>query len=551
MQTSTKAKRGTAWLVALFFIALMALGLLTSADYGQPWDEPWEQDILRLNGNQYAQQLGLSERFTLTSSMPAPASGMIEESVERDHGECAYYPMLWLMADQTLTPMQRMTVWHAYTWLLFMAGAVALWCIARRLGLSRLLSGAAVLCLMLTPRMFAEGHYNNKDVVLMVLTLLTLWLSLRLSEKPTPGRALLFSLAGAMAANTKIMGLLVWGLCAVFVLIRQCAGRRMNGRAWLAAAVALLSFAGFYFLLTPAMWNDPLGYLQYVVQSAMDFTRWQNFVLFRGSVIHLKVRPLPRIYLPYMILTTTPLWVLLLLVVGQVLAIARWLRRGTKPAQDDAAMALLLCSLLWIVPLVYAVVGQPTMYNGWRHFYFLYGPMLVLAAYGLGRLAAWLRARRSKALLRVAAALLVLCMGMSGAQMAVSHARQYTYYNELVRRDTLPDDLELDYWNVSTLETLRALLKTMPAVQEKPASICGSEFWSHDGLKSALALLPAEQQARFRLIPEGSRGADYVVANRSYMVIGHWKPAANQTPVVVTESFGVPICTVYQRNVSP
>ncbi len=548
MQTNAQAKRGTAWLVALFFIALTALGLFTSADYGQPWDEPWEQDILRLNGNQYAQQLGLAGRFTLTSSMPAPASRMIEDSVERDHGESAYYPMLWLMADSTLTPMQRMTVWHGYTWLLFMAGAVALWCIARRLGLSRLLSGAAVLCLMLTPRMFAEGHYNNKDVVLMVLTLLTLWLSLRLSEKPGPWRALLFSLAGAAAANTKIMGLLVWGLCAVFVLLRQCAGRRMNGRAWLSAAVAMVSFAGFYFLLTPAMWNDPLGYLRYVVESAMDFTRWQNYVLFRGTVFHLKVRPLPRSYLPYMILTTTPLWVLLLLVAGQVLAIVRWVRRGGKPAQDDVSMALLLCSLLWLMPLLYAVVGQPTMYNGWRHFYFLYGPMLALAAYGLGKLATWLRARQGKALLRVGAALLALCMGMTGAQMAVSHARQYTYYNELVQSETLPDYLELDYWNVSTLETLRTLLTRLPAVQEKPASICGSEFWSHDGLKSALALLPAEDQARFRLIPEGSRGADYVVANRSYMVIGHWKPAANQTPVVVTESFGVPICTVYQRN---
>ena len=338
LQANTRAKSGAAWLVALFFLALTALGLLTSGDYGQPWDEPWEQDILCLNGNQYADALGLAERFPLTSSMPAPASGLIADSVERDHGVSAYYPMLWLMADSSLTPAQRMTLWHAYTWLLFMAGAGALWCVARRLGLGRLLSGAAVLCLMLTPRMFAEGHYNNKDAVLMALVLVTLWQSLRLSDRPSPGRALLFSLAGALAANTKIIGLMVWGLCALFVLARQIAARRMNGRVWASAALAILSFAGFSYLLTPAMWADPAGHLAYVVTMAMDFARWQNYVLFRGTVFDLSAAPLPRVYLPYMILTTTPLWVLVLLLAG---------RRPPSPVSSGAAYGRLRTASPW------------------------------------------------------------------------------------------------------------------------------------------------------------------------------------------------------------
>ena len=550
MQANRTAKRGTGWLVALFFGALLALGVLTAADYGQPWDEPWEQDILRMNGNQYAQALGLDVRLALASNMQGPASGLIADSIERDHGQSAYYPLMWLVASQTLTPVQRMTVWHAYTWLLFMGGAGALWLICRRLGLSRLLASVAVLLLVLTPRMFAEGHYNNKDVVLMAQALAVLWLSLRLAEKPTASRALWFSLAGALAANTKIIGVAIWGLCAVFVLARQLAGRRMGARAWLAAGVALVAFGGFYMLLTPAMWGDPLGYLQYVVQSAMDFTRWQHFVLFRGTVYHLRYTPLPRYYLPYMIAVTTPLWVLALLGVGQVLALIRWARRGGKPMQDDKAMTLLLCTLLWTVPLLYAVLGRPTVYNGWRHFYFVYGPMLVLAAYGLGRVAAWLRARPTPAMRRVGAVLLALCMGMTGAQMAASHARQYTYYNELVQGKDLPAYLELDYWNVSALETLRALVQTLPAAQDAPVSICGSDHWSHEGLIAALALLPEADQARFRLIGAGSPGAAYTLANRTYTVLGHWQPTANQTAVVETRSFGQIICTVYQHKVN-
>ena len=114
----------------------------------------------------------------------------------------------------------------------------------------------------------------------------------------------------------------------------------------------------------------------------------------------------------------------------------------------------------------------------------------------------------------------------------------------------LPAYLELDYWNVSALETLRALVQTLPAAQDAPVSICGSDHWSHEGLIAALALLPEADQARFRLIGAGSPGAAYTLANRTYTVLGHWQPTANQTAVVETRSFGQIICTVYQHKVN-
>ena len=109
-----------------------------------------------MNANQYAAALGLEGRYPLTSTMQGPESGLIADSVERDHGECAYYPLLWLMDSAAIGDAQRMLIWHAYTWLWFVAGAGALWLIARRLSLSRLLSGAAVLLLVFTPRMLTE-----------------------------------------------------------------------------------------------------------------------------------------------------------------------------------------------------------------------------------------------------------------------------------------------------------------------------------------------------------------------------------------------------------
>ena len=546
MQETVQTRRKPAWPVALFFLALLALGLLTSAGYGQPWDEPWEQDILRMNLNQYAAAFGLTTRLTLTSSIDKPLDGLIANSVEKDHGECAYYPALWLVGDTGLPAASRMVLWHAYTWLWFMAGAAALWCVARRLGLSRLLSCVATLFLVLSPRMFAEGHYNNKDLVLLSLVLLTLWQALRLMERPSFVRALLFSLAGAAAANIKVIGVMVWGLCSLFVLVRQCAGRRMTGRIWGVTIVTLLGFVGFYALLTPALWSDPLAYLRYTLGNATSFSRWEGNVLFRGEIVKTAAVSLPRSYLPYMIAVTTPLWVLFLFGLGQVCAAARLFRRHSRPFADDTAMALLLCTLLWLLPLGYAVLTSAKVYNGWRHLYFIYGPMLALGAYGLACVNRKLAAMRSPTPRRVAAGLLALCMAMTGTLMATAYPNEFAYYNVLTANRDLPEYLELDYWNVSVLQTLRAAVEQLPP--GRSGTIAGAEYWSQNGLESAYLLLDDVQRSRLRVLPEGSKGADYVLSNRTYAVLTHWSPQADLHVIVRTSGYGQTLCTLYMRD---
>lgn len=191
----------------LFFVLLTLAGLLTSADYGLPCDEPAEQDILRENLYEYATRL-LGPQSEAARYYQANGVQLISQSIERDHGESAYYlaaPILQLQAD---APDTMTVLWHAYTWLWFMAGVIALYRLMRQLGLNRFLACATALFLYLSPRFFAEGHYNNKDVVLLSLTLCTLASGLRFQKKPSFPAALLFSLFGALAANTKIIGAL-------------------------------------------------------------------------------------------------------------------------------------------------------------------------------------------------------------------------------------------------------------------------------------------------------------------------------------------------------
>lgn len=508
------------WAVAVFFAAFLLLGLLTAADYGAPWDEQDEMDILRMNLWEYARTIGLDtsafeERAAQEDRVTISALVPISESIEQDHGIAAFYPMAGVVMSKNLTEARRSVLWHGWCWVVFTLGAFALYAVCRQLGLGRATALIAPALLLLSPLFFAHGHFNNKDIALMSLALCVLWQALRLMKRPTFGAGLLFALFGALAANTKVAGAALWGLCALFVLAAQVLNRRLSGRVWAIAGVTLLSFIGCYALLTPALWADPAGFLRYLIVNALGFQRWQNLILFRGAVFDLSRDSLPRYYLPYMVLATTPLWMMILIAVGSVVAVAR------RPRLD-----LWLVTLMWALPLGFAVASGTTVYNGWRHFYFIYGPMLALTAWGISRI------RHQKAIALVLAA----CMLGSAAELAWQHPYQQVYYQPLVRLRGA-GFCELDYWNVSARDALRELA----SVDEGGLSIAPADLWAEDALEKAILLLDEKTASRISITPDGR----YVLLNPTYQHFSGYEPAGE--PVVDLRAYGQSIMQIYER----
>ena len=516
------------WAVALFFAAVLLLGFVTAADYGPTWDELDEMDILRMNLWEYSRAFGLDEsaferRAAQADALTISRLTPVSESIEQDHGIAMFYPLAGVVMSDTLTEAQRSAIWHMGCWAVFTLGAFALYGVCRQLGLSR---GAALMgpvFLLLSPRFFAQGHFNNKDIALMALALCVLWQGLKLLKKPAFSTGLLFSFFGALAANTKVAGAALWGLCALAVLAAQVAGRRMKGRTWAVAGVTLVSFFGFYALLTPALWADPVAFVRYLVDNALAFTRWQNDLLFRGTVFHLVREKLPVYYLPYMILATTPIWLLALIALGCIGAAVRMLR-----SSSDEALSLALVLLMWLLPLGFAVLTRTHVYNGWRHFYFVYGPMVALAAWGASRL--WRR--------RVLALALAVCMAVSGVGIALEHPRQYAYYQPVVQlRGT--DFNELDYWNISARDALQKLAqKTEGSITIRPA-----DLWSENALNKAMYVMDEAVAPRFVISAE----AEYILSNPTYENMSGFDASGLETVVELT-SYGQPVMCVYRAT---
>ncbi|MBR3874540.1 MAG: hypothetical protein IKJ26_10290 [Clostridia bacterium] len=517
------------WAVAVFFAAFLLLGFVTAGDYGPTWDEQDEMDILRMNLWEYTRAFGgdesafekrAAQENTLTISRLTP----ISEGIEQDHGIAMFYPLSGVVMDESLTEGQRSLIWHMGCWAVFTLGAYALYACCRQLGLSQRAALMAPAFLLLSPRFFAQGHFNNKDITLMALALCVLWQGLKLLKKPSFVTGMCFSMFGALAANAKVAGAALWGLCALIVLVAQLVNRRMTGRVWAVAGVTVVSFFVFYALITPAMWADPAAFVNYLVTNALSFQRWQNDVLFRGTVFHLVRESLPWYYLPYMILATTPLWVLALIAFGTVKAALRVFK-----AREDEALSLVMVVLMWVLPLGFAVLSRTHVYNGWRHFYFVYGPMLVLAAWGISKL--WRR--------RVFAIVMAVCMALGAVGVATQHPYQYAYYQPVVQlRGT--DFNELDYWNISARDALEALAEQT----EGEIRLAAADLWSDNAIQKAILTMDEETVQRFVLTAEG----DYVLSNPTYAHFSGFDADGYEKIVEIT-SYGQPIMRIFKLPV--
>ncbi len=526
-------------LVVLFFLVLTLIGLVSAPDYGLPCDEPAEQIILQENLKEYAFYLqgASSQAFQYYDQQGIQ---LISESLEKDHGQCAYYLAAPLLAFADTAPHILTVLWHGYTFLWFMAGCLAIYGFSREMGFSRLSACLSSLLLYLAPRFFAEGHYNNKDMVLLALALLCLWLGLRFLKKPCLPRGLLLSLAGAMTANIKVVGLLPWGLMGLCALLLVTARKQWSPAMALTAVSTVLSFICFYALLTPALWQDPLGYFAYVIQNASGFTRWPGVVVFRGMVFDHARNPLPRYYLPYLMLVTLPLYTLPLAALGQLRALRTALSQKAALIRDPQTLGLGVATLSWFLPLAFAFLTRPLVYNGWRHFYFVYAGVALLAAYGIDGLLCL----KKPLLCRIALLGLLLGFGLSALGIWQNHPYQYSYYNVLARASA-STDMELDYWDVSTVNAMKKLCAAKGS-EDLPLALGSRDDMSLFGITHGYQVLPPDIRAQ--LIITEDENAPYLFYNTTYALIYGVAPPEGYHELLHIEGYGNTLCTVYERD---
>ena len=379
--------------------------------------------------------------------------------VDRFYGVAFELPLLLLERGLGLEDLRHVyRLRHLVTHAFFLVGG---WCCALlvyRLSNSRGLALVALLMFLLQPRLYAHSFFNSKDLPFLSMFMVTLYLTHRAFRTETIRAFVLCGVSVGILTNLRIMGVMLYpAVLALRGLDLVQAGRRGEGRkpVLMTGAAFALAGPGMLYALSPYLWANPVEFVtawQVLVQHPHRITE-----LFQGMPVD--SHHLPWHYIPTWMGISTPPVTLLCGVLGAIgVGVCSLREPRAALGNTDLRFGLLLVACLTLPVLATVVLGS-TLYDNWRHVYFLHAPLCGLAGLGLrwagrkGRLAAGVYA------------LVGLGVLATGREMVRLHPHQHVYFNALVDRTTpeyLRTHYQMDPWMVSCREGVTFVRQRYP-----------------------------------------------------------------------------------------
>ena len=260
-----------------------------------------------------------------------------------------------------------------------------------------------------------------------------------------------------------------------------------------AGAFALAAMLTYHASL-PVLWTDPFGRFAELAQTLSAHPN-EEVNLFRGEWLYSR-DGVSFDYVPVWVGITTPPATLLLAIVGTIALAWGGLRRPRDVVRNGPLRFGLLLAALPAATVVAVVVLESTIYDDWRHLYFLYAPLLLLAIFGLRQLVSVPRGRWPRA---GAYALTGVAVAVTVASMIRISPHLNNSFNFLVDRTTpgrLNSLYHVKYWSLSDRVLLNDIIRDHPS---------GSVFLSID-YGPYLAALPAEDRERITETRDFHRG---------------------------------------------
>lgn len=500
--------------VILFFAAFLIYGLLTVRDYGITWDEGIEhQSSLTAYKYMFPQ---VSEIVTDTvdfKSQEMPLEdfwkhyyGPVEDYKtykDRYYGVAAQLPTTFIehLCGFELSYQQIYLLRHVYTFLVFFAACICFWFICRRLTKSPWMALLGCVMLVGSPRILADSFYNIKDLIFLSFWVFATWCGICFIRKPGAKTMLALSILGGICTNVRIVGAILFVVCLPVAFLKGVGdkkGRKTLLWCLLTAVLSVLVYIG----VSPVTWSDPVGEIINTLKVFSSYTTHTTPVYYMGEWINLT--ELPWHYLFVWVGITTPVLYLVLFALGTL----QWGGRGVgmiknKRLPDEREWDVLFIGLTVLIPVLYVLLARPVLYNGWRHFYFIYPAMILFAVFGFMAVTDLIQ-RTGKSgkniLTKIWFALFGVCLLSIAGWIVKNHPFEYVYFN-LPSRSHIEGNFEKDYWSMSKLDAFQYICEN-----DSSETIT---FWTYYPVDS-IHMLKEEDQERLEMV-DNRDDAEYII----------------------------------------
>lgn len=480
--------------VCSFFVGFLLLGISIFADYGVSWDERWQRDYgittlkYVLGGNQ--------ELFESENKYHGPAFQVLLIGIEK---------ILNLTGDLRAVYFMR----HLVTFLLFYISVFCFYLLCKGRFGSWKMGLLGSLFLILSPRIFAHSFYNPKDIPFLAMFTMSIYTLVKYLDKKTWLSAAFHALACGVLIDIRILGIIVPCLTVAFLTADVVADktRKISAKR---VAVSFLTYTVllvvFIVLFWPTLWPNPVYHFINAFKEMSRYT-WKNNVLYLGDYI--MSTELPWHYTPVWMVISTPILYIACFFVGCFVSVKRLLKNPMRFYAERRADVIFI--VWFFLPLVATIAFGSTLYDSWRHMFFIYPAFLGLSLVGLTSVFEAVRTNYKGLRRKVVGAgiFLIVAGGLvsAGWFMAKYHPYQNVYFNRLAGRNIqeIKKNFELDYWGLSYREALEYILKN-----DKDEAI--KIKVSNDAGKHSADILRAEDRERLVYVKKPGQ-AKYFLSN--------------------------------------
>ena len=488
-------------IILIFFIFLIT-GIIIYDDYGISWDEYYH----RING--FLSLNSIRRLFSLDIIYPELVHSTKSFSeTAKIYGVIFDLPMAFIEKELFIDDSKNYFILrHLFNFLIFFISSIFFYFLLKK-RFSNNLSLIGLLFLILSPRIFAESFYNIKDIVFLSFFIISLFFAINFLDKPSYKNIFFSSLTCSLVMAAKVIGIIVPFIILVFFSLKIMDNKKL-------LKVNILKIIIFFTLLTiftiifwPYLWNNPVANFLHALKTFSSHP-WTGAIFYLGDYV--SALNLPWHYPIVWILITIPIIYLLLFLLGSILILKRlsmrFINLSPKKKFNDLWMGNrermdVIFFLIFYFTLFLVIELNTTLYNGWRHLYFIYPCLIFISIRGFEYL---LKTFFSKPLLIIVFFFLI----STGFWMVKNHPYQFVYFNKFAGNN-VGNYFELDYWGTSNRSVLEFIAKNDKRNDIKVYVYSDSPYYF------SLLLADKEDRDRIKFVNDLTK-ADYLVTNHYY-----------------------------------
>ena len=505
--------------LAIILLFQSFIGFTIYKDYGLSWDESTN----RQNGIYSALYINYQLEFKILSKGEVEAKiralGGDDEKVEKyisgtgllerkdkDYGVIFELFLVGAEAALKLTDTRDMYfVRHLLTHCFFLL-SLSFFYVMLCDGYDWRVGTSGTLLLLFSPRIFGHSFYNSKDLVFMCAFLIALSTLYFFLTRPNIFTVLLHALSSAIAVDIRIPGVIIIFITIAFIghysFINHSKKRK--------AVFRMLSLTPVYLIISwiiivscwPYLWDAPIDHFFEAFENMKNF-RWNGKVMYGGELIQVAFN-LPWHYIPVWMGITSPEIFLILYSVSTGLFALQLIHKKHRLYEGKSQLVFALGVAASLIPLFAIIFFKSVLYNGWRHAYFIYPPLIICASHTLFWAEKFLKKKHQTWVLF---SVFTIAMIPPIKSIYDNHPYQSVYFNLLVSGNPI-EKYEGDYWGISYREGLERILEQ----DESPTIRVYVTEWI--GQVSA-QLVKTKDRKRLRFV-NSHQDADYLLTTYAF-----------------------------------